>query len=237
MGELRQTVEIAATNDDYPKGWHEGNPGGLSAVDTDLTPANIKQGVTIFGKAGTLGPGGTETIELYWNGILAAGATYTPAVSGIFSNAWGIRGTPEYYSAGGGAWYPPYAHTAHQGAMGLGDGANFRTHNYHGSNSYEQCLFRHYYSSATYERASDGSLAAGAAYTPSTSGFFATGGQNVAVEMQGRLATAGWSQWRESLYDGVIGPAGLGIGDGTNLRVNNTGASAYRYVLMRAKLT
>lgn len=46
--------EILATSDDYPKGWHEGNPGGLDAIDTDLAPANIKNGITIFGFVGTL---------------------------------------------------------------------------------------------------------------------------------------------------------------------------------------
>ncbi len=37
----------------YPKGRHAGNPGGLSAVDVDLVPANIKWTKTIFGVVGT----------------------------------------------------------------------------------------------------------------------------------------------------------------------------------------
>lgn len=48
------TVAIVAANDDYPAGYHAGNAGGLDAIDTDLAPANIKSGVTIFGKVGTL---------------------------------------------------------------------------------------------------------------------------------------------------------------------------------------
>ncbi len=48
------TAKIVDTSDDYKEGYHGGNPGGLDAVDTDLAPANIKQGVTIFGKLGTL---------------------------------------------------------------------------------------------------------------------------------------------------------------------------------------
>ena len=37
----------------YPKGRHAGDPGGLSAVDVDLVPANIKWTKTIFGVVGT----------------------------------------------------------------------------------------------------------------------------------------------------------------------------------------
>jgi len=48
------TVAIAAANDDYPAGYHAGDVGGLDAIDADLASANIKSGVTIFGKAGTL---------------------------------------------------------------------------------------------------------------------------------------------------------------------------------------
>jgi hypothetical protein len=46
------TVAIVAANDDYPAGYHAGDAGGLDAIDTDLASANIKSGITIFGKAG-----------------------------------------------------------------------------------------------------------------------------------------------------------------------------------------
>ncbi len=46
------TVAITDANDDYPAGYHAGNVGGLDAIDLDLASANIKSGVTIFGKAG-----------------------------------------------------------------------------------------------------------------------------------------------------------------------------------------
>ncbi|GAI92356.1 unnamed protein product [marine sediment metagenome] len=49
--------EIVAVNDNYDKGYHEGNPGGLDAVDTDLAPGNIADGITIFGVLGTLAAG------------------------------------------------------------------------------------------------------------------------------------------------------------------------------------
>ena len=47
---------ITAASDSYEEGYHKGNVGGLDAIDTDLAPGNIKQGITIFGKAGTLVP-------------------------------------------------------------------------------------------------------------------------------------------------------------------------------------
>lgn len=48
------TVAIVAANDNYPAGYHVGNVGGLDAIDPDLTGGNIKTGVTIFGKGGTV---------------------------------------------------------------------------------------------------------------------------------------------------------------------------------------
>lgn len=50
------TKAIVAANDLYEEGYHAGNPGGLDAIDTDLAPANIKSGVTIFGKVGSYAP-------------------------------------------------------------------------------------------------------------------------------------------------------------------------------------
>lgn len=44
---------IVAANDNYEAGYHNGNPGGLDAIDTDLAVANIKNGVVIFGFTGT----------------------------------------------------------------------------------------------------------------------------------------------------------------------------------------
>ncbi len=45
-------VAIIAANDNYPAGYHVGDAGGLDAIDVDLATANIKFGITIFGKAG-----------------------------------------------------------------------------------------------------------------------------------------------------------------------------------------
>ncbi len=44
---------IVAANDNYEAGYHKGNAGGLDAIDTDLATANIKNGITIFGKVGS----------------------------------------------------------------------------------------------------------------------------------------------------------------------------------------
>ncbi len=57
MGRVSAKVPIRkliATDDVYDRGFHKGNPGGLDAVDADLAPANIADGVTIFGKLGIL---------------------------------------------------------------------------------------------------------------------------------------------------------------------------------------
>jgi hypothetical protein len=48
------TVTLDPDLNDYPEGYHAGNPGGLSDVDLDLIASNIKQGVTIFGVPGSL---------------------------------------------------------------------------------------------------------------------------------------------------------------------------------------
>lgn len=68
------TVAIVAANDNYPAGCHAGNVGGLDAIDTDLAPANIKAGVTIFGKVGT----SIALTDYHYYEDVAAWATYTP---------------------------------------------------------------------------------------------------------------------------------------------------------------
>lgn len=46
------TVAIVAADDTYAAGYHAGDAGGLDAIDLDLATANIKSGITVFGKAG-----------------------------------------------------------------------------------------------------------------------------------------------------------------------------------------
>jgi len=48
------TKAIVAAAETYEEGYHAGNPGGLSAIEADLAPANIKEAVNLFGKVGTL---------------------------------------------------------------------------------------------------------------------------------------------------------------------------------------
>lgn len=58
MGILRPgKVAVVAGSDDYLKGYHEGDSGGLDAIDTDLAVGNIKKDVVIFGKTGTVEEG------------------------------------------------------------------------------------------------------------------------------------------------------------------------------------
>lgn len=71
------TKAIVAGSDAYEEGYHAGDPGGLDAIDTDLAPGNIREGVTIFGKLGTLA---------------AAVGIDMPAIMG----ALGIVSTPDF---------------------------------------------------------------------------------------------------------------------------------------------
>lgn len=59
-----QTEAIVAGAETYAAGYHAGNVGGLSAIDADLTPANIKKDVNIFGKVGTLIATITELLSI-----------------------------------------------------------------------------------------------------------------------------------------------------------------------------
>lgn len=73
------TKAIAAGTDTYEEGYHAGDPGGLDAIDADLAPANIKSGVTIFGKVGT----SMSFTDYHYYEDLAGGATYTPPASSL----------------------------------------------------------------------------------------------------------------------------------------------------------
>lgn len=55
-----RTLDPASEN--VPAGYYEATT--LSAVDEHLAPANIKQGVNIFGKVGTLAPGGGKITRI-----------------------------------------------------------------------------------------------------------------------------------------------------------------------------
>ncbi|MBA7530164.1 hypothetical protein ES705_22367 [subsurface metagenome] len=67
------TKAIVAAAETYEEGYHAGNPGGLSAIETDLAPANIKKDMNIFGKVGTFeGPAIASTLQ---GSCLSAGNT------------------------------------------------------------------------------------------------------------------------------------------------------------------
>lgn len=69
------TKAIVAGAETYEEGYHAGNPGGLSAIDTDLAVENIKKDVVIFGKVGTFES--TLTVTEEW--AAADADTYTNA--------------------------------------------------------------------------------------------------------------------------------------------------------------
>lgn len=82
------TVALAAGSNAYPAGYHAGNAGGQTAVDSDLAAGNIADGITIFGVEGTLAGGG----------ILKTGQTteYTTDYPGV----GGTDGCDGYYQKG-----------------------------------------------------------------------------------------------------------------------------------------
>ncbi|GAI74378.1 unnamed protein product, partial [marine sediment metagenome] len=164
------TKAIVAGAETYEEGYHAGNPSGLSAIDTDLAPDNIKETVNIFGKEGTVVPAGVETLERYYSQSLAAGATYTPADSGIFFVAAGgisPRLTP-YYNG-----YRPMDTSNYYGFTAIGDGSNLGIK----SESYpvELLMMRHYITTWTYDKYYDDDLPQNSAYVPADGGFFACG--------------------------------------------------------------
>lgn len=236
------TVTIVAANDNYPTGYHAGDAGGLDAIDPNLAVANIKSGVTIFGKAGSVIQQGTETVEKYADAVMAFAATYTPAASGIFFSVGSTAGVViEYFSTLAGVWEIPgggWSLSGFLGAMAIGDGTNFRIRNATGG-VYEYCLMRQYYSTGTYERARDEQLADGTSWTPAVSGLFACGAENKLgrPQIQIQKTTAGWSFAYETATT-TQQPLAIVPGDGTNLRVINAGGFGTGYhVTMRAKLT
>jgi len=88
------TVAITAVNDDYPAGYHAGNAGGLDAIDTDLAPENIKSGVTIFGKLGTL----SATLAEDTKSVTSATQTCTQTTGESYPYDVGIGGTADIVS-------------------------------------------------------------------------------------------------------------------------------------------
>ncbi|MBA7590482.1 hypothetical protein ES708_32604 [subsurface metagenome] len=69
------TKAIVAGAETYEEGYHAGDAGGLSAIDTDLAPANIKEAVNIFGKVGTLEAAPTITEAIAAVAAKQSGAT------------------------------------------------------------------------------------------------------------------------------------------------------------------
>jgi len=239
MGRINSPIPIrklSATSNEYDRGFHKGNPGGLDAVDTDLATGNIKDGVNIFGKVGTVIPGGTETIETSDQSDIAYLGTYTPSGEGIFfggqDGAFALSSV-EYYSTFKTTWYNVQGGTYWAaGFTAIGDGTNFRLKNNSGG-AIETSLQRHHMSTGTYERAYDNNIAAGASYTPSA-GFIAVGSEDTNPRIQTNLATNGWVL-ADEYQSATNNPITVAIADGTNIRVY-TGVQKCA-VVMRAVMT
>lgn len=232
---------LDAANETVNKGVYSATT--LSAVDADLQAANIKLAETIFGHIGMVAPGGVETITRHSTGNLASNANYTPAVSGIFATMCGLGGwggsgvSVQYYSDAEGSWWN--LTSSGSGQTAIGDGTNFRIRNNSGATNYDYALFRHYYSTGTYERLRDLDLAGGATYTPAVTGYFALVGEVFGPTSIYMWANANgtWYIFRE-VSDGTNNKsATIVIGEGTNLRVKNSAGGALNYVLMHQKLT
>jgi len=235
--QVKQALDAA--NETVDKGVYD--PTTLSAVDADLDEGNIKLGVDIFGKVGTVAPGGAETIEMFAEANLASGGTYTPASEGIFtagkSNSTLLQGQ---YLDGSAAWIQKEtANEENTTLNAIGDGTNFRIKNTQGfAGDYQ--LMRHYMSTGTYERESTADLASLAVYTPADGGFFAMGSETPTANspsLQQDFPTEGWQTCTEWATATSYAHA-LIIGDGTEVRVlNGDGAAARWYALMRAVMT
>jgi len=206
----------------------------LSTVDPDLAADNIKLTVDIFGKLGTVVPGGTVTADMATGSL--DDSSYTPATSGMFDFQIPISAGfhVEFYSTAQTTWYElPTGEPQEGSAFAMlvpGDGANLRFRYEYGPANYT--AMRLYLSTGTYERLRDTTLAAKASYTPADHGYFCVGGE-VGDDIMMRINAGDWTtnySWSRVDASRMYSP----IGDGTNLQVYNNDASiTYDYVLLR----
>lgn len=226
------TVTIVAANDNYPAGYHAGDGGGLDAIDTDLTPTNIKSGVNIFGKVGTFSI--SPTFQRYWYGNLTPSATYTPAVSGFF--AFGGGGSADIWNELlGSSWVTSSTvHSYNSFMLCVGDGTNLRAINKDASTTYECVIMRAtlQHSSPTYQRYTFGSLAPDATYTPGATGLFTVGGQSGDIYLQ--LFGATWVLNSRSNPSYEYGDnACIGVAGYFRIHCRSSASGSRSYVLMR----
>lgn len=199
----------------------------LSAVDVHLAAANIKLGVNIFGFVGTVAPGGVDTIEREHTGNIANGASYTPAVAGLFLAAYSFglaTCLTELFSTALGQWLSLPLIAGSTGASAVGDGTNLRFTNNTGGPR-DIIVMRFHRSDKTYERHKDETLLPNASYTPAAEGYYSLGTDVTWIEAQNQ-GTA-WEAFFES------GTVGCLISDGVNYRAKSTGGVESNYVLIR----
>lgn len=118
--------EIVAASDAYPKGWHEGNPGGLDAIDTDLAAGNIKDGIIIFGKLGTLTVTPTVTSEISGNCNKYNSLVYTTCITGTIT---GGKDKVVFSLCAGGAGFVTQARWMYDGVERVFQSASYTTFN------------------------------------------------------------------------------------------------------------
>lgn len=222
------TVAIVAGSDAYPVGYHAGDAGGLDAIDTDLAPANIAVGTTIFGHIGTHAGAPAESYEWYYTADLAASAYYTPGVSGFFSAALETEDLETYLQGVG--WQ--FIHSANRGSEAIiGDGTNLRYRNADGANARNIVVMRLTITGATFERYYSADIAADSFYTPSDEGLFSVAGESYDdAQVHGEYNYNG--SWWPIIIEGGYGISLL-IGDGTNFRIHNDFGSPRTVVAMR----
>lgn len=100
------TKTLSPANDTVEAGHYAATT--LSAVDSDLATGNIKSGVTIFGKLGTVSPGAGHT-DYEYEADLAAGANYVPPADTLFcffaeANLSANRVNLEWYDNENSSW-------------------------------------------------------------------------------------------------------------------------------------
>ena len=218
-----QTKTLNPANEIVEAGYYAATT--LSAVDADLTAANIKFGVNIFGKVGTAVIEGTETFA-FATAELAATESYTPAAGIYFLGIYDFCGFQYKYNA---TWYWPYKDETHMSANGIGDGTNMRIYSSIGG---EYGLMRHYYSNGTYERFTTQDIAALGTYTPASAGYYAHGDEDTDIRVYLQLGVHGWT-----LAMDALDVVGIAISDGTNMYYKNIDAvNAYETVIMRANM-
>jgi len=168
--------------------------------------------------------------EKYYEGTLAAGATYTPADEGLYSMSSNDSGYMRFEIYGDTKWI--MGAESGETFVFFGDGTHLRVKNYAGD-SHPIVLMRakvqHMDPSYTW---SGGSLAASSTLVLTSPGVYSIAPEEDAFEFQGEYyhSTDGWLKFSDSSNNHVY----TMISDGSNARLRNRNSStAYEYGIVR----